>query len=168
MGLAAARIHIWEPHDRAGRRKATLLRAVTLVAILLAAFAGARAGSLVSAIAGSIFEEYEGRQISSIEVAFEGSPADPAVEAEFLSIIRILPNTEFSAVAIRESLQALFDSERVANARVEVLESGRTNPGPLRLRFVIQRQVQIGDVKFDLTPSTGPPISEDELRARVN
>src|SRR4029453_10908255 len=98
MGLAAARIHIWEPHGRAGRRKATLLRAVFLVSILLAAFAGAHAGSL--------FDEYEGRQITSIEVAFEGSPADAAVEAEFLSIIRILPNSQFSAVAIREALQA--------------------------------------------------------------
>ena len=33
---------------------------------------------------------------------------------------------------------------------------------------MIQRQVQIGDVKFELTPATGTPISEDELRARVN
>ena len=28
--------------------------------------------------------------------------------------------------------------------------------------------MQIGDVKFELTPPTGTPISEDELRARVN
>jgi outer membrane protein insertion porin family len=65
-------------------------------------------------------------------------------------------------------LQALFDSERVANARVEVFAVGAAKDGPIRLRFVIQRQVQIGDVKFDLTPPTGAPISEDELRARVN
>lgn len=122
----------------------------------------------VSARAGSTFEEYEGRTVAGVEVVFEGSPADPAAEAEFLSIIRIVPNTQFSAVTIRESLQALFDSERVANARVEVIESGAANTGPLRLRFVIQRQVQIGDVKFELSPPSGTPISEDELRARVN
>lgn len=121
----------------------------------------------VSAQAGSTFEEYEGRRISSVEVTFESSPADPTAEAEFLSIIRVVPNTEFSAVAIRDSLQALFDSERVANARVEVIDpSAKT--GPIRLRYVIQRQVQIGDVKFELTPAAGTPISEDELRARVN
>ena len=118
--------------------------------------------------AGSTFQEYEGRLISSVEIAFEGSPADPAAEAEFLSIVRIIPNTEFSAVAIRDSLQALFDSERVANARVEVFDAGAARNGPIRLRFVIQRQVQIGDVKFDLTPASGTPISPDELRARVN
>jgi outer membrane protein assembly factor BamA len=122
----------------------------------------------VVALASSTFEEYEGRPVVAVEVVFEGSPADPAVEAEFLSIIRVVPNTEFSAVTIRDSLQALFDSERVANARVEVVPTTGTKNGPLRLRFVIKRQIQIGDVRFDLTPPTGTPISEDELRARVN
>jgi len=120
----------------------------------------------VSASADSTFDEYQGRVIASVEVTFEGSPPDPAAEAEFLSIIRVAPNTEFSAVAIRDSLQALFDSERVANARVEV--TAANNTAPLRLRFVIQRQIQIGDVKFELTEPTGTPITQDELRARVN
>ena len=136
------------------------LSTVCLTATVLLAFASAQAGST--------FDEYEGRRITSVEITFEGSPADPAAEAEFLSIIRVVPSTEFSAVNLRDSLQALFDSERVANARVEVIEPGTVKTGPIRLRFVIQRQVQIGDVKFELTPVTGTPISEDELRARVN
>ncbi len=136
------------------------LSTVFLTATVLLAFA--------SAHAGVTFAEYEGRQISSVEITFEGSPADPAAEAEFLSIIRVVPNSEFSAVAIRDSLQALFDSERVANARVEVIAGASDKNTPIRLRFVIQRQVQIGDVKFELTPATGTPISEDDLRARVN
>jgi outer membrane protein insertion porin family len=124
----------------------------------------------LTVLAGTTFAEYEGRLVTAVEITFEGSPADTAAEAEFLSIIRVLPNAQFSAVNVRESLQALFDSERVANARVEVFEAaGAANArGPIRLRFVIQRQVQIGDVKFDLTPATGTPISTDELRARVN
>lgn len=142
-----------------------VFQAVILVSILLAFF--------VNANASSNFDEYEGRQISSIEITFEGSPPDSSAEAEFLSIIRILPNSEFSVAGIRKSLQDLFDSERVANARVEVFESGGGGPngsnrGPIRLRFVIARQVQIGDLKFILTPPSGTPISEDELRARVN
>ncbi len=140
------------------RMEPSILAALLLIATLLLT-----AGDVH---ASSTFEEYEGRPITSIEVTFEGSAADPAAEAEFLSIIRVVPNTEFSAVAVRESLQALFDSERVANARVEVLESGAT--GPIRLRFVIQRQVQISDVRFEIGPTTGTPIPEDELRARIN
>jgi outer membrane protein assembly factor BamA len=137
----------------------TLFSVVLLAAALLL--------SCITAQAAAELDHYEGRVISSIEITFEGSPADPAAEAEFLSILRIAPNSPFSAVAIRDSLQALFDSARVANARVEVFEAP-DKTGPIRLRFVIQRQVQIGDVKFDLTPATGTPITEDELRARVN
>src|SRR6202022_3382238 len=91
-------------------------------------------------------EDYEGRPITAIELVFEGSPPDPAAQAEFLSLLRVVPNTEFSAVRVRESLQALFDSERVANARVEVMEAA-SKTGPIQLRFVVQRQVQIGDVR---------------------
>ena len=136
------------------------LSTICVAIIVLLASVGVRAGST--------FEEYEGRTVTAVEVVFEGSPADTAAEAEFISIIRIVPNTQFSAVTVRESLQALFDSERVANARVEVVEAGGGSTGPLRLRFVIQRQVQVGDVNFDLVAPTGTPISQDELRARVN
>ena len=56
----------------------------------------------VSARAGVTFEEFEGRTITAVEIVFEGSPAEPAAEAEFLSIIRVVPNTPFSAVKVRE------------------------------------------------------------------
>ncbi|HET6891245.1 MAG TPA: POTRA domain-containing protein, partial [Pyrinomonadaceae bacterium] len=113
-------------------------------------------------------DEYEGRLISSVEAVFEGSPADAAAQADFLAILRVAPNTQFSAVRVRDSLQALFDSGRVANARVEVTEEGPAKTGPVRLRFVIQRQVQIAEVRLELGPVTGTPIAEDELRARLN
>ena len=136
----------------------SLVTLCVLITMACAASATARAGGM---------DEYEGRLITSIEVVFEGSPADPAAQADFLSILKIAQNTEFSAVRIRDSLQALFDSGRVANARVEVFEAA-TKTGPLRLRFVIQRQVQIGEVRIELGPVLGTPISEDELRARLN
>src|SRR6266851_5182257 len=85
-----------------------VFQTIFLISMLLAFFVNAGA---------STFEEYEGRLISSIEITFEGSPPDPSAEAEFLSIIGIVPNSEFSAVSIRKSLQDLFNSERVANAR---------------------------------------------------
>lgn len=118
--------------------------------------------------------DYEGRRIASVEVVIEGSASDPSVQAEFLSFLRIAPNTEYSAVLVRDSLQALLDSKRVASARVEVSESAaepngvRNNRLPLKLRFVIQRQVLIGDVTLELGNTSGTPVSEDELRARLN
>lgn len=112
-------------------------------------------------------DEYEGRLITAVELTFEGSPPDTAVQTEFLSLLKVAANTEFSAVRVRESLQALFDSGRVANARVEVLENA-SKTGPVRLHFIVQRQVQIGDVRIDLGPYSGSTISTDEIRARLN
>ena len=112
-------------------------------------------------------EDYEGRQIVGVELVFEGTRTFPTVQAEFMTLLRVAPNTAFSAVRVRESLQALFDSGRAANARVEVIEeSGRT--GPIKLRFVVQRQVQISDVRIELPPTAGETISADEIRARLN
>lgn len=138
------------------------LRGFLALCILAAIFCAASATALARGM-----DEYEGRLITSIEVVFEGSPPDPTAQADLLSILKIAANNEFSAVRVRESLQALFDSGRVANARVEVFEAA-TKTGPLRLRFIIQRQVQIAEVRVELGPVLGTPISEDELRARLN
>ena len=113
-------------------------------------------------------EDYEGRQITAIELVFEGTEDAPNVRSEFLSLLKVAPNTTFSAVRVRDSLQALFDSGRVANARVEVIEEGTPRTGPVRLRFVVHRQIQIGEVRIQLGPVTGTPIAVDELRARLN
>ncbi len=114
-------------------------------------------------------EDYEGRQISAVELVIEGTANQPNAQADFLALLKVAPNTQFSAVRVRDSLQSLFDSGRVANARVEVIEEGTPKTGPVRLRFVVQRQVQIGDVRIELAgPVTGSPISTDELRARMN
>src|SRR5215470_6518447 len=103
-------------------------------------------------------EDYEGRQITGSELVFEGSTGTPAAQAEFTALLKVAPNTTYSAVQVRDSLQALFDSGRVANARVEVIEEGTARTGPVRLRFVVHRQVQVGDIRIELGPVTGSPI----------
>jgi outer membrane protein insertion porin family len=111
--------------------------------------------------------DYEGRPVASVEVVLEGSPPDAAVQAEFLALVLVTRNANYSAVAARDSLQALFDSGRIASARVEVLDAA-PGAGPIRVRFVVQRQVVLGAINLDLGVTTGTPISTDELRARLN
>ena len=140
-----------------------------LILLLVFVFPPAIFGNAASKAAKDArIEDYEGRQISAVEVVIEGSAADPNTQTEFLALLKVAPNTQFSAVRVRDSLQALFDSGRVGNARVEVVEEGTPRTGPVRLRFVVQRQVQIGDVRIELGPVTGTPIAVDELRARLN
>ena len=113
--------------------------------------------------------------VASVEVIFEGAQRDTVVEAEMRRLLAVAPNTVFSAVRVRESLQALFDSGRVENARVEASEA-RSAPGtggdavPVALRFIIRPQVRVTDVRLELTatPTGGAPITADELRARLN
>ncbi len=146
----------------AGRLNSVTVSSVVLL-ILLFAGAYSSAAAIESGLA-----EYEGRLITSIEVTFEGSPPDAAAQADFLALLKVTANTELSMVRIRDSLQALFDSGRVANARVEVVDGTATSSGPIRLRFVLKRQVQIAEIKIELNPPTGTRISTDEIRTRLN
>jgi outer membrane protein insertion porin family len=136
-----------------------------LILLLVLVFSGNAAGKTAKSVR---IEDYEGRQITAVDLVFEGTPENPNVQAEFLALLKVAANTQFSAVRVRDSLQALFDSGRVANARVEVVEQGTARTGPVQLRFIVKRQVQIGEVRIELGPVTGTPIAVDELRARLN
>ncbi len=152
-------------NELAWRRVGLLLRESAYLLLLMCYVIVASNGT---AFGNARLEDYEGRLIVSLDLTFENSPADSAAQTEFLSLLKVAAGTEFSAVRVRESLQVLFDSGRVANARVEVTEQGTPKTGPIRLTFVVQRQVQIGDVRLELGPAIGSPISTDELRARLN
>ncbi len=112
--------------------------------------------------------DFEGRPVTSVEVVFKGSPPDPSAQAEFRSLLKIAPNSEYSAVAARQSLQDLFASDRVASATIEITEAGQGRNSPIRVRFVIERQIVISGISLNLAPATGTPIARDEIRARLN
>ena len=116
---------------------------------------------------------YEGRIITSMEVVIEGTPRDDAAEAEMQSMLHVAVGTPYTAVRVRESLQALFDSGLVSNARVEVNETCGSAQGvganpPLCVRFIVRRQVKVGEVRLSLDLPINSPISEDQIRARLN
>jgi len=134
-----------------------------ILALLLAVACG------VSARAASIpdLTKYEGRTISSVEIVLEGAPRDERIEADLRALLAVAPNTQFSAVRVRESLQALFDSGRVANARVEAVDPGDAG-ATVRLRFVVRPQVRVSAVRIELAAPPGAGVTEDEIRARLN
>ena len=151
-----------------------LPRYFILVFLLLVACGGRVSGAPVFVEGVNDLSRYEGRTVASVEVVYEGAARNPTGEGELRRLLTIAPNTPFSAVRVRESLQALFDSGRVENARVEATET-RVAPGlggegvPVALRFVVRPQVRVTDVRLDLV-SVPPdaPVTADELRARLN
>ena len=62
-----------------------------------------------NALKDARIEDYEGRQVTQVELVFEGTPDNPNVQAELLAVLKVAANTPYSAVRVRESLQALFD-----------------------------------------------------------
>lgn len=113
---------------------------------------------------------YEGRPVASVEVTLENTPPDAAAQAEFKSMLKIVGGSEYSAVKARQSLHDLFASGRVASARVEIDETqtGGGRPTPIRVRFIVQRQIVIAGVTIRIAATTGTPVARDEIRARLN
>jgi outer membrane protein insertion porin family len=114
--------------------------------------------------------DYEGRRVASVEVVLKGSPPDASAQSEFQSLLKILPNSEYSAVLARQSLVDLFASGRVASAQIEITEAdvGAGRSRPVRVRFIIERQIVISAVPLRLAPATGTPVARDEIKARLN
>ena len=46
-------------------------------------------------------EDYEGRQITGVELVIEGSISTPATQAELTALLKVAPNTTYSAVQVR-------------------------------------------------------------------
>jgi hypothetical protein len=61
---------------------------------------------------------YEGRTVESVTLEVEGASLDEAALGELRGRLRVAAGAVFSAVLVRESLHALFDTGRVADARV--------------------------------------------------
>ena len=114
--------------------------------------------------------DYEGRPVATVEVVLEGSPPDPSAQTEFQSLLKIVPGSEYSAVSVRQSLHDLFSSGRVASARIEIVEvsPGGGRNSPVRVRFLVQRQIVIAGVTLRIGPTAGTPVARDEIRARLN
>jgi outer membrane protein assembly complex protein YaeT len=113
---------------------------------------------------------YEGRTIESVDFVVEEASLDETALAVLRASLRVAPGRPFSAVLVRESLQALFDAGRVADARVEARDSATNGPDgrpQVALRFVIRPQVSIAGVEFAMGADAGAEITEDELRSRV-
>jgi outer membrane protein insertion porin family len=113
--------------------------------------------------------DWEGRIVAAVDVVFENTPPDPSAALEFVSEIHLTTGSEYSAVRVHDSLLDLFNSGLVASARVEVTPENANDPkGPIRVRFVIRRQVRVGAVRVEIVGLPSSAISVDEIRSRLN
>jgi outer membrane protein insertion porin family len=109
--------------------------------------------------------KYENRQISKIEVTFTEVGRERSATDQFLAIVRSALGERYSAVQVRDALQALYDSGRIVSATVEATENGADG---VNLRFVIRRKTIAERVVVNVGAFTGDPITEQELLLRLN
>jgi len=148
---------------------------LTLVLLLAAPAALASGGGVRPARADAPrlapdLSRYEGRAVESVTLEVEGASLDEAALAELRGRLRIAAGATFSAVLVRESLQALFDTGRVADARVEARDAPGSGPDGrprVGLRIVMRPRVSVESVEFEIGADSGAEIKEDELRSRV-
>jgi outer membrane protein insertion porin family len=135
---------------------------------LILAFVFAAAACCAAARASVLpdLSRYEGRNVVSVEVVFEGAPRDERAEADLRASLSVTPNTAFAAARVRESLIKLFDAGkgRVANARVEATEAG----GGVALRFIVRPQVRVTRVRIELSAPPESGVTADDIRSRLN
>jgi outer membrane protein insertion porin family len=111
-------------------------------------------------------QSFEGRRIvDPIDVTFEGNDRDLSAAEQFRTIARETLGDAFSAVRIRDSIQKIYDTGRVVSVAVEAEPVGDAS---VRLRFVIKRKTTAERVILMISPHTGDPVTEDELRFKVN
>ncbi len=139
---------------------------LTVAVCLLVAFSddAARGGVPRKITVAQDLSRYEGRTISSVEVALEGVARVAGIEANLLPLVLLTANETYKTVEVRDSLVALFESGTIANARVEVTEEG-TN---IRVRFLVKLQPRVSEVVIDLQTPPDVELTEDELRGRLN
>ena len=147
------------------------IRRLCFVAVVLL-IAAPLAGAKDSPRLAPDLSRYEGRTIESVGISVEEASLDEASLAELRARIRVAAGQPFSAVAVRDSLEALFSNGqgRVADARVEASDAPGTGPDGrprVALRFIVRPQVVVSGVSFQIGADYGAEITSDELRSRV-
>lgn len=109
--------------------------------------------------------KYENRKISQISITFEGRDTDVSAADQFRLIAVGALGEKYSAVKVREALEALYKSKKIITAQVEATAVGEEN---VNLRFVIKRKTQAESVKIKIGNTIGDTVTEEELLLKLN
>ena len=108
---------------------------------------------------------FENRSISDIQISFVGTDTDVAAAEQFKLIAQSILIGDYSAVKIRETLQALYNTEKIISAQVEATPIGANQ---VNLRFIIKRKTQADKVTINIGNTVGDTeITEDQLLLRA-
>lgn len=110
--------------------------------------------------------ENENKRISDVNVVFEGDDKNASAAEQFRNLAREAVGTTYSSVRIRDAIEQLYSTKRIASISVETENSG---PDSVGLRFVIKRRTQAQSVKVEIVDAEGDgeAVTEQELLFRL-
>lgn len=135
--------------NRSGSGRAVVFCAL-LVGFCLSAFSQSR---------------YEGREIGDVAIALEETSQDASAGEEFRLIARRTVGPSYSAVRIRDTIEQLYETRRIATISVEAAEASDNR---VNLRFVIKRKTQAQKVAIVIVDEDNSKFTEQELLFRLN
>lgn len=109
--------------------------------------------------------KYENRKIGQVSITFEGRDTDVSAADQFRLIAAGALGERYSAVRVREALDALYGSKKIITAQVEATPIGEEN---VNLRFIIRRKTQAESVKIKIGNTIGDTVTEEELLLKLN
>ncbi len=118
--------------------------------------------SLLTARAQSV---YENRRIENVAVTFEGNDRAVSAAQQFELTIRSTLGENYSAVKVREALDALYKTKRVVSIKVEATPVDATG---VNLRFVIKRKTEAEKIVINVGSTVGDKVTEQELLLKLN
>jgi outer membrane protein insertion porin family len=120
---------------------------------------------LFSCLTVSAQNKYDDRRVQNVSIVFEGADRSTSSAAEFEAIARTALGATYSAVRVRDALEALYRTEDIVSARVEATEAGENG---VNLRFVVKRKTRAGRVSFQIGNTIGEAVTEAQLLLRAN
>ena len=108
---------------------------------------------------------YENRDIVDVTVTFEGSDKNISAAEQFRLIARDAVGKTYSSVRIRDAIEQLYVTKRIASISVEASPVGENG---VSLRFVIKRKTQAQKVSIEIVGANDKTLTEQELLFKLN
>ncbi len=110
---------------------------------------------------------FENQPIAEVLVAFEGEQDGQAAAEQFRSMAREAVGATYSAVRIRDAMEQLYRTGRIASITVEAQEASNNS---VTIRFLIRRKAQARRVSIEIVDPrrNGETVTEEELLFRLD
>ncbi|MGH9820632.1 MAG: hypothetical protein ACRD43_10725, partial [Pyrinomonadaceae bacterium] len=107
----------------------------------------------------------ENRHVNGIEVAIDGGTGSSPETEQFRAIAADTIGSEYSAVRIRESIEALHRTGRVVSVIVKAKEDG---PQGVIVQYLVKLQTQVDKVNIRIGTMTGTTVKEQDLLFKLS